>query len=105
MGKKFWLSTHPKKFGNVRPHHRFTNVKQLSQQVWQPKCNSSLFWREIAYPTASCKAETTKESIKTKREGGNCFCIRVFYSIKLRLIEQEKDREKEKVGGRPAKLT
>ena len=106
MGKKFWLSTHPKKFGNVRPHHRFTNVKQLSQQVWQPKCNSSLFWREIAYPPASCKAETTKESIKMKREGGNCFCIRVFLStIKLRSIEQEKDREKEKVDGRPAKLT
>ena len=41
-----------------------------------------------------------------KREGGNCFCIRVFLStIKLRLIEQEKDREKEKVGGRTAKLT
>ena len=25
----------------------------------------------------SCKAETAKESIKTKTERGNCFCIRV----------------------------
>ena len=31
-------------------------------------------------------AETTKESIKTKTESGNCFCIRVVESIKLRLI-------------------
>ena len=38
-------------------------------------------------PPASCKAETKKESIKTKTKSGNCFCI-----------------EKENVGGRPAKL-
>ena len=25
-----------------------------------------------------CKAETTKESMKTKTESGNCLCIRVF---------------------------
>ena len=31
--------------------------------------------------TASCKAETTKESIKTKAESGNCFCIRFVLSI------------------------
>ena len=37
-------------------------------------------------PPASCKAETTKESIKMKKESGNCFCIRVVQSIKLRLI-------------------
>ena len=34
----------------------------------------------------SCKAETTKKSIKTKTESGNCFCILGVYSIKLRLI-------------------
>ena len=27
--------------------------------------------------TASCKAETAKESIKTKTESEKCFCIRV----------------------------
>ena len=37
-------------------------------------------------PPASCDAETTKESIKSTN------------------LEQEKDRQKEKVGGRPAKL-
>ena len=36
--------------------------------------------------TRVCKAEATKESIKTKPKSGNCFCIRVFKSIKLRLI-------------------
>ena len=32
---------------------------------------------------ASCKADTTKESIKTKTENGDCFCVRGFLSIKL----------------------
>ena len=32
---------------------------------------------------ASCKADTTKESIKTKTESGNCFCIRIVQSIKF----------------------
>ena len=64
--------------------------------------------------TASCKAETTTESIKTKTESGNCFCIRFVLRIKLRLIvmsanleyraRDPEDREKERVGGRPAKL-
>ena len=35
---------------------------------------------------AGCEAETTKELIKTKTGSGNCFCIRVFWIIKLRLI-------------------
>ena len=63
--------------------------------------------------TLSCEAETTKESIKTKTESGNCFCIRVVLSIKLRLIiscpqvwniDKEKDKEKENIGDRPVKL-
>ena len=45
-------------------------------------------------------------------ESGDCFCIHVVQSIKFRIIamstnltiEKEKDREKEKVGDRPAKL-
>ena len=56
--------------------------------------------------TRVCKAETTKESIKTKPKSGNCFCIRVLKSIKLRLIvmsthleyrarERQRKREKE----------
>ena len=40
--------------------------------------------------TRVCKAEATKESIKTKPESGNCFCIRVFQSIELRLIAMSK---------------
>ena len=60
------------------------------------------------WPPASCEAETTKESIKTKTESGKCFCIRVVKSVKSRLIlscpqiwniEKEKDREKEKIVG------
>ena len=55
---------------------------------------------------------TTKESINTKTENGNCFCIRVVESVKLRLNvmptnlehKAKKDREKENVDGRPAKL-
>jgi len=45
-------------------------------------------------------------------ESGDCFCIHVVESIKFRIIamstnltiEKEKDREKEKIGDRPAKL-
>ena len=92
MGKIMWLSTHPRNVVNhvtvcqsarppVRPHHRHTNINELNQQVWRPKCNPRLFWREIGWPPASCKAETTKESIKTKTESGNCFCIRVVLSL------------------------
>ena len=35
---------------------------------------------------ADCKAETTKKAMKRKMESRNCLCIRVFKSIKLRLI-------------------
>ena len=42
--------------------------------------------REIALPPAPCEAETTEESIKMKTESGNCFCIGVVQSIRLRLI-------------------
>ena len=56
-------------------------------------------------PPASCEAETTEESIKTKTESGNCFCILLSKVLSLDLwscpqiwkIEKEKDREKEKV--------
>ena len=35
---------------------------------------------------ATCKVETAKESIKTKTESGNCFCIHGVQSIKVKLI-------------------
>ena len=67
--------------------------------------NVRLFWQESVWPPASCEAETTKESIKTKTESGNCFCILLSKVLSLDLwscpqiwkIEKEKDREKEKV--------
>ena len=43
--------------------------------------------RESVWPPASCEAETTKESIKTKTESG-----------KEERKRKRKDREKEKVG-------
>ena len=67
--------------------------------------NVKLFWRESVWPPASCEADTTKESIKTRTESGKCFCVRVFFSsIKLRLIvmstnleyrERERQRKRE----------
>ena len=67
---------------------------------------------EVILAGIACKAETRKESIKTKTESRNFFCIvwsKVSSFDKLSCpqiwtIEQEKDREKEKVGGRPSKL-
>ena len=71
----------------------------------KPMPNVRLFWRESVWPPASCEADTTKESIKTRTESGKCFCIRVFFSsIKLRLIvmstnleyrERERHRKRE----------
>ena len=67
--------------------------------------NVRLFWRKSVWTPASCEAETTKESIKTKTESGNCFCILLCKVLSLDQlscpqmwkIEEEKDREKEKV--------
>ena len=64
---------------------------------------------------APCKADTTKESIKSKTKSGNCFCIRIVQSIKFffRLIvmstnleyrARERQKKKEKIGRRPGKL-
>ena len=72
-----------------RPFVRTTVYRKITQStsMANPNANSRLFWREIAQPPVSCKVETTKESIKTKtkktKKSGNCFCIRVVYSIKL----------------------
>ena len=76
----------------------------------KPMPNIRLFWRESVWPPASCEAETTKESIKTKTESGKCFCIRVVLSIKLRLIVmstnfkyRERDRQRKRESRRQAR--
>ena len=66
---------------------------------------SGYFGRKSVWPPSSCEAETTKESIKTKTESGNCFCILLSKALSLDLlscpqiwkIEKEKDREQKKV--------
>ena len=63
-----------------RPTVRTTGIYQykISQSTGmatQMQLDVILAGNRIA--PASCKAETTKESIKTKTESGNCFCIRV----------------------------
>ena len=70
--------------------------------------NVRLFWRESVWPPASCEAETTKESIKTKTESGKYFCIRVVESIKFRLIVMStnlENRERERQRKRGSKAT
>ena len=52
-----------------------TTVRTLTTCKLMP--NVRLFWRKSAWPAGSCEAETTKESIETKTESGNCFCIPV----------------------------
>ena len=58
----------------------------------------------MAQPPASCKAKTTKESIKTKTRKAEIVSVSVWSCPQIWNIELEKDREKEKLGGRPAKL-
>ena len=55
------------------------------------------------------KAETKKESIKTKTESENCFCISVVQSIKLRYIVMStnleyraRERQRKRESGRQA---
>ena len=70
--------------------------------------NVRLFWRESVWPPASCEAETTKESVKTKTGSGKCFCIRVVLSIKLGLIVMSTNlryREKERQRKRESRVT
>ena len=62
----------------------------LTPTTCKPMSNVWLFWRESVWPPASCEAETTKESVKTKTESGKFFCI--------------KTEKKRKWGDRPAKL-
>ena len=67
------------------------------------------FWREIAWPPASCESETSKQSA---RQNGNrkTFLYLPCLSIKLRFIFHvhkfgiKKETEIEKVGDRQAKL-
>ena len=53
----------------------YTTVFNIAWKSWA----SNWRWQYVA--------ETTKESLKTKTESGNCFCIRVVWSIKLRSID------------------
>ena len=49
----------------------------------KPMLNVRLFWRESVWQPASCEAETTKESVKTKTESGRCFCILLSKVLRL----------------------
>ena len=55
---------------------RSVRTTVLTPTTCKPMPNVWLFWRERVWPTASCEAETTKESVKTKTESGKCFCIK-----------------------------
>ena len=99
-------------------HHGEENCLN-SEKIWRsvrttvptpttckPMPNVRLFWRESVWPPASCEADTTKESIKSRK----CFCIRVFFflSIKLRLIVMSTNleyRERERQRRRESRAT
>ena len=51
-------------------------ISQSTGMATQMQLEVILAGNRIA--TRVCKAEATKESIKTKPKSGNCFCIRVF---------------------------
>ena len=71
---------HPRNLGShvtvrppvVRPQHRHTNIKQLNQQVWQPKCNTRFYLEENR--TA---ARTFRE--KEKKQQSRVFFDVIFY--------------------------
>ena len=75
-----------------------------------PNATRGFCWREIAWPPASCEAETIRESIKTKRKAKivSIPVLSKVLSLDLFSCSQiwniEKDRENEKVGDRLVKL-
>ena len=75
IGKKNWLSMHPRNLGSDflscdHPSAPQAYQCKISQSTGIPnKCYSRLFWREITWPPTSCEAETIiKESLKTKQK-------------------------------------
>ena len=66
-----------------------------------PNATRGFFWREIAWPPASCKAEIIKQSIKTRRKT-DIVSVSVLSKVlsldylsrpKIWKIEKEKNRE------------
>ena len=66
----------------VHPTNRLSTPQAYRCKITQPTGMATQMQLEVILAgnriaTASCEAETTKESIKTKMESGNCFCILV----------------------------
>ena len=115
-GKKIWSSTHPRNFGNhvpfnarpparptVRPHHRHINVNNSINSYGNPNATRGYFGGKSHSHPRLVKQSQLKSQSRRKRKA-EIVSVSVSSCPQIWNIELEKDREKEKVGGRPTKL-
>ena len=115
-GKKIWSSTHPRNFGNhvpfnahpparptVRPHHRHTNVNNSINRYGNPNATRGYFGGKWHSHPRLVKQRQLKSQSRRKRKA-EIISVSVSSCPQIWNVDLEKDREKEKVGGRPAKL-
>ena len=87
----------------VRLHHRHTNVNNSINRYGNPNATRGYFGRKWHSHPRLVKQRQLKSQSRRKRKA-EIVSVSVSSCPQIWNIELEKDREKEKVGGRPAKL-
>ena len=87
----------------VRPHHRYTNVNDSINRYGNPNATRGYFGGKWHSHPRLVKQRQLKSQSRRKRKA-EIVSVSVSSCPQIWNIELEKDREKEKLGGRPAKL-
>ena len=89
----------------VRPHHRHTNVNNSINRYGNPNSTQDYFGgKSHSHPRLVIIKQRQLKSQSRRKRKGQIVSASVSSRPQIWNIELEKDREKEKVGGRPAKL-
>ena len=94
---------HPPARPTVRPHHRHTNVNNSINRYGNPNATRSYFGGKWHSHPRLVKQRQLKSQSRRKRKA-EIVSVSVSSCPQIWNIELEKDREKEKIDGRPAKL-
>ena len=93
----------PPAWPTVRPHHRHTNVNNSINRYGNPNATRGYFGGKWHSHPRLVKQRQLKSQSRRKRKA-EIVSVSVSSCPQIWNIELEKDREKEKLGGRPAKL-
>ena len=88
---------------SVRPHHRYTNVNDSINRYGNLNATRGYFGGKRHSHPRLVKQRQLKSQSRRKRKA-EIVSVSVSSCPQIWNIELEKDREKEKLGGRPAKL-